>query len=148
MTHDASTPPGTKPSEEDAGESWGWTRAHRVGIGILMAAFLVLLIIQYAMWPARLDDPVVIVHGEAITLARRMDPNTASAEQLARIPRVGEKLAQAIVMYRDARKTVVGDGIVFHELADIDRVPGIGKKLLEQMSDYLEFPEEEAASQP
>ena len=45
--------------------------------------------------------------------------NTASVDDLETLPRVGDKLAQAIVTYRD------GHG-PFHAASDITRVPGIG----------------------
>jgi len=127
-------------------ESWGWTRKQRAGLGILLFILLALLTVQFLRRPARLDDPKVIVDGRAVTLPVRMDPNTATLEELARIPHLGETLAGKIVAYRSARAATAADGIVFHQLGDLDAVPGIGKKVLEQIEPFLAFPG--AASQP
>ena len=53
----------------------------------------------------------------------RLDLATASAEDIARLPRVGLGLARAIVARRDA-----GGG--FATLADLDAVPGVGPAVL------------------
>ncbi|HEY7769428.1 helix-hairpin-helix domain-containing protein, partial [Longimicrobium sp.] len=53
----------------------------------------------------------------------RLDPNTASADELDRLPGVGPSLAARIV----ARRTERGR---FRTLADLDSVPGVGPALL------------------
>ncbi|MGD0484018.1 MAG: helix-hairpin-helix domain-containing protein [Gemmatimonadales bacterium] len=53
----------------------------------------------------------------------RVDVDTAAADELARLPRVGPKLARRIVEERDARGPFGG-------LAGLGRVPGIGPALL------------------
>lgn len=53
--------------------------------------------------------------------------NTASVDDLETLPRVGDKLAQAIVTYRD------GHG-PFHAASDITRVPGIGNGLYKNIA--------------
>ena len=130
------------------GESWGWTRPQRAGLGILLAILLTFLLIQYLRRPARLDDPVVTYNGEAITLPRRVDPNTATAAELTRIPHLAEALAGKIIDYREKRKRLTEDGIVFREPADLSKIPGLGKATVEQLRPYLEFPEDAAETQP
>jgi competence protein ComEA len=63
----------------------------------------------------------------------RIDPNTASADELARLPRVGPALAGRIVDWR----TTNGP---FRSLADIDQVPGIGPALLAGITPHLALP--------
>lgn len=53
----------------------------------------------------------------------RIDLNVASAEELARLPRVGPSLARAIVKARE-------ESGGFASMADFDRVPGVGPVLL------------------
>ncbi|AKG21751.1 DUF655 domain-containing protein [Calothrix sp. 336/3] len=53
--------------------------------------------------------------------------NTATATELATLPGVGEKLAQKIIITRQQRK--------FTSLADVERVPGVGKKMLIKWGD-------------
>ncbi len=82
-------------------EPWGWTRSQRIVLGVLVFLFLVVLGVGYWRRPYRLDDPVVIVGGERMELAARVDPNVATVLELTRIPHVGEKLAGKIVEYRE-----------------------------------------------
>ena len=60
----------------------------------------------------------------------KVDPNTATALELARLPRVGLSLAQRIVADRDSNG-------LFHSLADLDRVSGIGPGLLRAIAPHL-----------
>ena len=62
----------------------------------------------------------------------RIEINTASAQELARLPRVGLALAQRIVAYRDS----VGP---FASLATLDSVSGIGPGMLRVVSPHLAF---------
>jgi DNA uptake protein ComE-like DNA-binding protein len=89
----------------------------------------------------------VIVHGQTLHLAAAIDPNTASLEDLSRIPHLGQKLAANIIAFRDARQPLTPDAIVFHHPEDLDQVPGIGKSLITQITPHLTFPDD-AATQP
>jgi hypothetical protein len=123
-------------------EDWGWTRTQRLGLGILLAILIGVLVIQYAQRPARLDDPVVMNDGQMVTLPRRVDPNTATLAELTRISHIGEKLAAKIIEYREARKPLTSDAIVFHRLEDMGRIAGLGKSVLQQVRPYLQFPDD------
>ena len=78
---------------------------------------------------------------EALRRSRRpvclkpLDPNLASAEELARIPGGGEKLARAILLERARAPFVRAD--------DLRRVPGIGEKKLETLRGYVAVGEAE-----
>jgi competence ComEA-like helix-hairpin-helix protein len=127
-------------SANAAQENWGWTPTQRAGLGILLAILLTLLIVQYLRRPARLGEGMVTVNGEPASLPRRVDVNTASVPELMRIPHIGEKLAAKIVEYREARKGLVEDGLVFHRAEDLSKVGGMGKSTLELVKPYLDFP--------
>lgn len=60
----------------------------------------------------------------------RIDPNTASADELDRLPKVGPALAQRIVEWRAAHGR-------FRTLADLDSVPGVGPALLRDAAPNL-----------
>ena len=62
----------------------------------------------------------------------RVDVDRAGARELARLPRVGTALAKAIVADRDARGA-------FGSLEGLDRVSGIGPRLLEALGPHVEF---------
>jgi competence protein ComEA len=61
-----------------------------------------------------------------------LDPDRATLQELLRLPRVGPALARTILADREAKGP-------FGSLAGLDRVPGIGPKLLESLQPYLRF---------
>jgi Helix-hairpin-helix motif len=136
MTTPAQTPPSLPPREP-----WGWTRRQRLGLGILASLLLAVLTVQFIRRPYRFDDRAVLVQGQPVLLPQRVNPNTATEQELARIPHVGDAMAGRIVAYREARKATAQDGIVFHQAADLDNVPQVGKKLIEQLEPFMEFPD-------
>jgi DNA uptake protein ComE-like DNA-binding protein len=104
---------------------------------------LVLLGVQAWRRPFWINDGVVVVEGGRVTLPARIDPNEAGAEELGRIPHVGEPLAQRIVAYREARKGTAAEGVVFRRAEDLDAVPGVGPRLIQEMQPFLRFPGDE-----
>jgi len=63
----------------------------------------------------------------------RLDPNVASAGELARLPRVSRALAERIVAERQR-------GGPFRAASDLERVPGIGPRTVERLAPFLELP--------
>jgi competence ComEA-like helix-hairpin-helix protein len=61
-----------------------------------------------------------------------IDLNTASADEIARLPRIGMSLAKRIVQDRTTRGA-------FRDLAELDRVPGVGPALLDRLSEWVAF---------
>lgn len=61
-----------------------------------------------------------------------LDPDKATVPELLRLPRVGPALARAIVADREAKGP-------FLSARGLDRVPGIGPKLLAVLEPYLAF---------
>ena len=58
--------------------------------------------------------------------------NTATAQELERLPRIGPKMAQKIIQWRT-------DHGPFRTLDDLAKVPGIGKKTLDGIGDMATF---------
>jgi competence ComEA-like helix-hairpin-helix protein len=80
-----------------------------------------------------------IAHRDSIlALARplgpdeRVDADRATAQELARLPRIGLALAKTIVADREAHGP-------FAELGGLDRVPGVGAGLLSVIGPHLTF---------
>ena len=73
--------------------------------------------------------------GPALNLRLRLDPNTASAEELALLPHIGPQLAQNIVAYRVA----AGRPPAFRTADDLDAVPRIGPVTVEALRPHLRF---------
>ena len=60
----------------------------------------------------------------------KLDLNTATVEELQRLPGIGEKLAQAIVSFREQNGP-------FQTAEDLLQVPGIGEKRLAAIRDQV-----------
>jgi competence ComEA-like helix-hairpin-helix protein len=71
---------------------------------------------------------------EPLRPGERIDPNTASLTELARLPRVGPALARRILEDREARGP-------FRTTGDLARVPGVGPRLLELAAPHLDLPD-------
>lgn len=71
----------------------------------------------------------------------RLDPNTAPAEELDRLPGVGPSVARAIVDHREAEGA-------FRSAEDLLAVRGIGPATLEKIRERLRLPEERLALPP
>jgi endonuclease YncB( thermonuclease family) len=61
----------------------------------------------------------------------RIDPNTAARDELMRLPRIGETLADRIIEARDEQ--------AFTRPEDLMRVPGIKDKTLDPIRPFLDF---------
>ena len=69
----------------------------------------------------------------------RINPNTANWASMARLPGIGEKLAQAIVDYRKIYWSENKKSQCFNRCEDLDQVRGIGPVKCEQIRSYLIF---------
>jgi competence ComEA-like helix-hairpin-helix protein len=93
---------------------------------------------QVALMPAeRRGSPAA--HRDSAQAAARplapgetLDPDRATVQELLRLPRVGPALARAIVADREARGP-------FRSLEGLDRVAGVGPRLLDILRPFLVF---------
>ncbi|WP_256992545.1 helix-hairpin-helix domain-containing protein [Paenibacillus sp. XY044] len=63
---------------------------------------------------------------------KKINVNTAGLSELTGLPGIGEAKAKAILEYRDQHGP-------FKSVADLDKVKGIGPKMLEKMKPYIEL---------
>ena len=120
----------------------------RIPFAVFLTCYVILgLLLVYALvfrWlrPVYLEDPIRIESSRVAEVEQRIDPNTASWPELARLPNVGETIARRIISHREQRRQDAGDEgiVVFQSVEDLDAVPGIGPKTIERLRPYLKFP--------
>jgi competence ComEA-like helix-hairpin-helix protein len=78
-------------------------------------------------------------NADTIRLTGRVNPNTATAASLARLPGIGLTRALAIVGYRSRIREETGIEIVFQRSEDIQKIRGIGPKTAEEITPWLDF---------
>lgn len=109
----------------------------------VLAVLLLYAVVTRWLRPVALEDPVQIEPQRAAQVEQRIDPNTADWPDLARLPGVGEAIAQRIVEYREQHGRAGPSGakpLVFRTADDLDDIPGIGPKTVERIRPYLRFP--------
>ena|SRR5690348_4177455 len=118
----------------------GWSLPQRRALLALLSCLLLALSIRYACNPRYVSDPQPQSPARYNELASRLDPNSATWQELAAIPSLGEKRSREIVAYRERAHQMDPSAIVFRSPADLLRVKGIGKSTAENISPYLLFP--------
>lgn len=112
------------------------TTRERLTLAALGAAAVVglgLLVWQQRQVPIRVEPGMEVPTRQweaALREARQVDVNTATAEELQRLPEVGPSLAQRIIEYRRAHGA-------FRRAEDLLEVPGIGPKTYEALQDHV-----------
>lgn len=104
-------------------------------VAVLSGTALVLggyLFVRTHAWPLEDTPRLPVVVSERTPEYRGtfvLDPNSAPADSLELLPGIGPALSDSIIKYRAMQR--------FGRVEDITRVPGIGKKTLENMRPYL-----------
>jgi comEA protein len=75
-------------------------------------------------------QPLLSLQAKAKASDERININTASLEQLQKLPRIGPKIAQRVIDYRKAN----GD---FKKIEEIMKVKGIGEKTFIRFKDMI-----------
>jgi competence ComEA-like helix-hairpin-helix protein len=118
-----------------------WTVRQRRGLIALLAVITALLTLRLLMNRLTIPDPQPALAPAADQLQDRIDPNIATAAQLAAIPGVGETRAEAIVAFRESYAKEHPQHRPFNNFFDLQLVPGIGESTSESMDPYLLFPQ-------
>ncbi|HBT38905.1 MAG: Competence protein ComEA helix-hairpin-helix repeat protein [Thermotoga sp. 50_1627] len=97
---------------------------------LLLLLFVGVLLLSGAIveLKARSGEQTIVETRKTVELP--IDVNTASEEDLIHLPGIGETKARWIVEYREKNGP-------FKSLADLERVPGIGKKTVEMLAPYV-----------
>ena len=118
-----------------------WTASQRRALIVLLSILLVFLTGRYACNRAFVDDPQPEVPARADELADKLDPNTADWRELAAIPNLGEKRAQAIVAFREKWQAQYPRDPAFRGPEDLRQIKGIGVATAANLKPYLIFPQ-------
>ena len=86
-----------------------------------------LVVVSLAAVPARAGNPAAAPAGDVSGV---INVNSASAEQIAFLPRVGIKLAERVVAYRKSNGP-------FKKIEDLMEVKGVGEKLFVALKPHL-----------
>ncbi len=114
------------------------------GLMVLLGILITILAIRLALNSKTVPEFKPGQTPASDQLADRIDPNTASESELAAIPELGEKRAQAIVEFREKFQARHPDRLAFARLLDLEQISGIGAATAETMGPYLMFPETNA----
>ncbi len=121
--------------------------AGHVSCYILLGVLLCYVMVVRWLRPVRIGEPVDVAPALLRRAEQRIDPNTASWAELARLPGIGEVIAKRIVCFRNANgatgrpaSPTTRPGIVFRRPEDLARVRGIGPKTVRKVARYLKFP--------
>jgi competence ComEA-like helix-hairpin-helix protein len=90
--------------------------------------------------PAPLSEEETVSEPEREVVSK-IDINTASIEELAELPGIGDLLAQNIVAYRET----YGD---FSSVDDLSKIAGIGPSTIDELQGQVEFRKVEVTAQP
>ena len=127
--------------DDEPRHAWTWTRSQRRVLAAFLLVLCPVLGVRYACNRAHVPDPPPPQGPRYHEVADRIDPNTADAASLAALPMIGEKRAQDIVDFRDARRTRAPDRPVFARPEDLLQIKGFGQASVETLRPYLLFPE-------
>ncbi len=116
----------------------------RTEAGVLLGLLVLLLAgLAYRWWqrkqpapPPTAEEAARFREGAArmqqVLEPEPLNVNTASAEELERLPRIGPVMARRIIEYRETHGP-------FRRLEDLEAVPGIGPKTLEALAPLVRF---------
>lgn len=123
-----------------------WTAPQRgvlIGFILILAAYVA---IRYSLNPMYISDPQPLEPARARELADRLDPNLATADELAALPMIGEKRARDIVAHRERYVSEHSGSVAFEKPEDLMSIRGIGTSILMQIRPYLIFPVDRATT--
>jgi comEA protein len=71
------------------------------------------------------------LHAQTKTTAKKVNINTANLDELQTLPRIGEKVAQRIIDYREEHGQ-------FKKIEELMKVQGVGEKTFKLIKDKIE----------
>lgn len=108
-------------------------------IAALLAALVCVAAVFAVVLPRQkwFNDQPALQVDKVAAASERIDPNTATAASLQRLPSIGTSRAQAIVRYRQEQQRQ--GKTAFETANDLAKVPGLGKGTVKKIKAYLIF---------
>jgi len=120
-----------RPADRPASQITMWLhRADQLLLGVLLIALVVLLLIFRWKLSGGWKSEIEIVSQQPREYFYSIDINKASWVEWAQLDGIGEKMAKRIVEDRDAHGP-------FKTIEQLDRVRGVGPKLIEKLRPFL-----------
>jgi len=122
----------------------GWGRRDMVALAVLATVWTAAIAAMRA-GGVSLADPIGVDQRRVARIRERIDPNTASAASLRRLPTIGPAKAAAIIAFRAGSAgleatTPAERGRAFTCCEDLTRVPGIGPGTVARICRQLSLP--------
>lgn len=108
--------------------------SNRHANALVLTGALLLLLLQLLIWLPRPEPATELPRLEAAAedgmSGARVNINHAGAALLSELPGIGEKLAMAIVLYREEHGS-------FSSIEELTQVPGVGKGKLDGIREWI-----------
>jgi hypothetical protein len=127
-------------SENQAQPSWTWTTSQRRVLALCLALLCIGFSIRYAFNRTYVSDPPPAQGPRYDEVVDRIDPDTADVSTLSALPMIGEKRAQEIFDFREARRARRPGQRVFDKPEDLLLIRGFGRATIELLRPHLMFP--------
>lgn len=113
----------------------GWNRKNQAALLLICAVAGALLAASGRAGQVRRSDQLPLNPQRVKAAAERIDPNTATAASLRRLPGIGATIAGRIVEFRRSH-----GGMTFRRPGDLAAVNRIGPAMVRKLEPYLKFP--------
>ena len=117
-----------------------WTPRQRIVLIVLLVGLSIYLFVRFSTNRAYVSDPPPVRGPLADELADRIDPNTATWQDWAALPAIGEIRAKEVVAWREDFIAKNPGRVPFRTEDDLLLIKGVGASMLETLRPHLAFP--------
>jgi competence ComEA-like helix-hairpin-helix protein len=127
---------------------WSWSLPQRRALIGLIALAAAALAVEAYLRPIYMDEVLPGSGPRAGELVDRIDPNTASAGELATIPQLGPGRAREMIAYRESYTAAHPGRAAFERPEDLRNIRGIGPATIEKIVPHLVFDQAAPQTEP
>src|SRR5258706_4999526 len=108
-----------------------WTPRQRLALSAIILLILSYLLIRYQFTPSQISNPQPFQAPRASDLQDKLDPNTATADDLSSLPNLGPAMARRIIEDRNQFQKLHPNQPAYKKLEYLQQVKGIDTSTLE-----------------